>query len=829
MGAEFPVAELVSGVLSLLLAAAGVYAICKRWHLPFTVMLVLAGWLIAQFAKYGPPSLHPLSKLQISPELILFIFLPTLIFESAFNLDSRQLRQNLLPVLALAVPGVLFSTALIGGLLWFVPPFDLPAALLLGAILSATDPVAVIALFKQLGAPKRLTVLVEGESLFNDATAIVLARILVGVAVVGYVTPNDIWHGFLSFFGVFLGGIVVGWVAALIIGTLLGKVESDAVLEVLLTVILAYLSFLVAEEVFHVSGVMATVAAGITMGGWGRTKISPSVSHYLTETWEYFGFLANALIFLIVGLQIHLPELAASLNLLSWVIVAMLLSRFAVVYGLIPLLSYFPNAQPVNLRYQTVIFWGGLRGAVALALTLSLPALPYSQTFVALVTGAVLFTLLAQGLSMESLVKYLRLDQPPLSDRLAQAESGLAMTQAAVARIPELQSGGLFSARVARALRQNYRRREKTWRERLEILHHQELSPAEHRNILFQRILISEKSIYYELFSKGHLSERVYRDLAYSVDLQIDNLSAHGRLPDYTLHSHLSRWLWKTIWRGLEWAAGFMGWLEHLSLSRTARDYEKTWGRYQTTSRVLHELIKLAKIGSIDQGVLQELHDTYQHWQKQASQRLDATAEQFPEFVSLMQERLAKRLLLHTQQEYVEERVHAGLLALGPASNLTQELTGELRALRGYATQALVVEPLELLRKVPFFQNLHLADFERIIKELHAHTAPPNEYIIHQGEMGDSLFLIARGVVRISRSENNVEQDLATLIAGDFFGEMALLHHEPRTATCRAVTPCALYELRREAFDRVRAVCPAIQAALEAADKGRSGQLQSGA
>ena len=207
----------VTGVFGLLLIAAFCQALCKKVKLPFTVMLVVSGILISQFVEGGFAFLAPLAVLQnAGAEIILFVFLPTLIFESAFNLDVRQLRANLAPILMLAVPGLLISTGLIGVIVHYTTGIPLNYALVLGSILSATDPVAVISLFKQLGAPARLTVLVEGESLFNDATAIVVSKILVGVVVMGTFTGTTALHGAGAFCITFFGGIAsdLCWVAS---------------------------------------------------------------------------------------------------------------------------------------------------------------------------------------------------------------------------------------------------------------------------------------------------------------------------------------------------------------------------------------------------------------------------------------------------------------------------------------------------------------------------------------------------------------------------------------------------------------------------------------
>ena len=372
------VAAIVAGVVTLLLIATVTRAMTRRLKLPFSVVLVLVGIGLAALSTAYPRVFAVLHDLEISSALIFYVFLPTLTFEAAFNLDARQLRENLGSILVLAGPGLLLSTLIIGLIVGMTTPIPLTAALLLGAILSATDPVAVVALFGRLGAPQRLRVLVEGESLFNDATSIVLARLLLGVVLAGTVSGRVIVQGAVDFVVVFVGGLGVGWLLGLLTGYALGKVE-DRFIEITLTTVLAYVSYLVAEEVLHVSGVMATIAAGLTIGGWGRMKISFTVRHYLESFWEYVAFIANALIFLLVGLRVEPFSLWATLGLLFWVVVALLASRAAVVYGLMPLVERLPRAEPMTRAYRAVIFWGGLRGAIALAIVLSLPPFQYRE------------------------------------------------------------------------------------------------------------------------------------------------------------------------------------------------------------------------------------------------------------------------------------------------------------------------------------------------------------------------------------------------------------------------------------------------------------------
>ena len=242
-----------------------------------------------------------------------------------------------MPVLTLAVPGLLLSTGIIGGIVYLATDIPLTAALLLGAILSATDPVAVIALFKRLGAPKRLTILVEGESLFNDATAIVLATILITtIGVEAGEGAVSVGAAAWDFGVVFVGGMAVGCVLGIVTSLVVGAVRSDVYIETTLTTILAYASFILAERAFHVSGVVAVVMAGITLGNWGRIKISPQVRQYVDHFWEYMAYVATALIFLMVGMRVDLSSLQASAGALAWVVLGMLLSRAIVIYGMIP-------------------------------------------------------------------------------------------------------------------------------------------------------------------------------------------------------------------------------------------------------------------------------------------------------------------------------------------------------------------------------------------------------------------------------------------------------------------------------------------------------------
>jgi CPA1 family monovalent cation:H+ antiporter len=830
MHAESLVVEMVGGIAALLVVAAITYVAARKLGLPFTVALVIVGIGLGQLQGSFAPLAAVADALALSPHVILFVFLPTLVFESAYNLDARQLQRNLLPVLTLAIPGLVVSTGMIGGLLMVATPLQPAESLMLGAILSATDPVAVIAIFKQLGAPRRLTILVEGESLMNDATAIVVSRIFIGIVVGGaHFTPASVFADAGHFVVVFVGGGVVGWLLGLAVSWVIGRVHEEAYIEITLTTVLAYLSFVIAEELLHVSGVMATVMAGLTLGGWGKAKISASVRVYLEHFWEYMAFVANALIFLLVGLAVNLGALVQSWDILLWVILAMLVSRATVIYGLVPFAGHLPGTEKVSRSYQTVMYWGGLRGAIALAVALSLgpSGVENADMHVALVTGAVLFTLLVQGLSIEKLVHALGLDEPPLADRVGRAEGLLSAKRRALERMPELQSGGLFSARVADALMEQLDTEIGNVRDELQKLRSVELDPDQERWLLYARCFAAEKIIYYEQFSRGHLSEASYRDLCHSVDVQSEAVRHDTVMPTHTLHGTGSSVVFQAIRESFgETLALLLPRLaEKLRHVHITDDYEQAWGRYQGSQRILNELEELALAESTPDEIVAEVRSQYDRWLKTAGGRLDATAEQFPEFVAFMQERLAGRLVLNAESEIVESEARAGAIPETVAEEMIEEFHSQIRTLKSANHEHLIVDPGELLRTVPFFASTSPAEFSEMTKWLRSRSVPGGEVIIRQGAKGESLFLIARGVVRVSREIDGVTQDLGTLIAGDFFGEMALLHHAPRTANCRAVTPCAIYELRRADFDQVIDLCPELKMALETADRERAREL----
>jgi monovalent cation:H+ antiporter, CPA1 family len=387
----------------LLLVASGVAMVTKWVRLPYTLALVIVGLVI------GP--LHLLPPIHISPELILLIFLPALLFEAAWNLKLERLRANVVSISILAIVGVGISAGVIGGIVHYAVHLSWASSLLFGAIVSATDPVSVLALFRKLGAPARLSFIIEGESLFNDGTAAVLFRILAGI-VAGATASRSHWQlalsSLLQFITILAGGIAVG-TAIGFLASMLTSYFDDHLLEIMLTTIAAYGSYLLAELI-HVSPVITVIVTGIMIGNPGRrAHMSANTQVAVDSFWEYQAFVVNSLVFLIIGLEIPLSLLALHAVFIAWAVLAMVLSRALVIYGLFPFINRL--GPPVPGRWQHILFWGGLRGSLSIALVLSLPLVtPNRVQLVAMTFGAVTFSLLGQGLMISPLLKVLKLE-----------------------------------------------------------------------------------------------------------------------------------------------------------------------------------------------------------------------------------------------------------------------------------------------------------------------------------------------------------------------------------------------------------------------------------
>ncbi|OQX33278.1 MAG: hypothetical protein B0D91_14780 [Oceanospirillales bacterium LUC14_002_19_P2] len=387
----------------------------KFLRVPYTIGLVVIGMALGLLAKYSD-FLAPVLQIQLTHDLIMYVMLPVLIYDAAINIKLPMLIKELVPVLMLAIVGVVLSTLVVAGLIGNFTPMTMAGALLFGALISATDPVAVIALFKEVGAPERMALLMDAESLFNDATAIVMFGIVMAVLQTGQGFGLDtVFMALWDFCRVFFGGIAVGAILGIAMLFLLRLGHAIPYVQISLTTILAYSSFIIADHVFGMSGVMSTIAAGIVTRTGSKKVLSEPVQQYLGPYWEFMAFVANSFIFLLLGMQEDflfkdMDHLYENVPFLLLTIAVVLFARFLVVYLLLPISNRLPKSAPVDNKTKAIIFWGGLRGVVPVALMLSIPVdMPERGAIIHMTLAVILFSLLIQGTTIGRLMDFLKL------------------------------------------------------------------------------------------------------------------------------------------------------------------------------------------------------------------------------------------------------------------------------------------------------------------------------------------------------------------------------------------------------------------------------------
>ena len=389
--------------VALLVIAAGVTVVARRIAVPYVTLLAALGAAASPLLAGHVPHL--------GHSLILFVLLPGLLFEAALQLEWRQLRGHLVEVALLATVGVLLTTLVIAVLGAVALGLPVAVAVLFGAAVAPTDPVAVVATFRRLGVPGRLLALVEAESLANDGTGVVVF----GIALAA-VAPATLSAGaaVLDFIRLTAGGLALGVALGGVLSLATRRID-DAEVEMTLTAIAAYGGYLLGEWL-HVSGILCVVAAGVVVGNVGRPRgMSATTQAAVTSLWGYVAFLLNAVVFVLIGATVPWAVLGANLGLVLAGAVVALLARAVAVYGLLALLR--PLGRPISLAWQHLLVWGGLRGAVALALLLSIaPHAPGLATVRALVYGVVLASILVQGATVgwvaRRLLPDLRLPSP---------------------------------------------------------------------------------------------------------------------------------------------------------------------------------------------------------------------------------------------------------------------------------------------------------------------------------------------------------------------------------------------------------------------------------
>jgi monovalent cation:H+ antiporter, CPA1 family len=512
----------------LFAVASAVALVARRLRIPYTVALVSAGLVLGGLDLIPAP--------ELTRNLLFTVFLPGLIFEAAFHIDSREFRANLISILSLAVPGVIASTALVAfvltpvfAFLGLATGFDWKVGLVFGALISATDPVAVVALFRTMCAPRRLTLLLDAESLLNDGTAIVFFTLSLSLLSGTATTASALTLQFLSIVGV---GALVGATIGVAVALLTRKID-DPMVEITLTTIAAYGSFVTAETL-HASGVIATVAAGMLCGNFGVRGGGMSAStRVASETfWEYVVFALNSIVFLLVGFEVQLSSLLADWLPILTAYLVVTAGRAIMITASHALLGLTRERFP--RRWTVVLTWGGLRGALPMVLVLSLPAtFPERDLLVSMTFGVALLSILAQGLTMSGLLKWLGIATEAAERAEYELRNGRLQSAAAALReLDRLAAERAMTPTAIGVLRAEYQRRLDEAEQELRrlTLSSQELQ----RGALMRarrRLLDTERDHVVQSFHQGTLSREIQQKLLADIDARAMNADLNDSPP----------------------------------------------------------------------------------------------------------------------------------------------------------------------------------------------------------------------------------------------------------------------------------------------------------
>jgi CPA1 family monovalent cation:H+ antiporter len=818
------VISFVLGFATLLLVVSVLVPMSRRIQVPFTVLLALVGiglGFVQTAAGHagGPGSVlvDAIGALTIPAEAFLYVFLPPLLFAGGLTVDVRRLFDDIAPVLMLAVVAVLACMAAVGFSLHWVTGMDLVLCLIIGALVATTDTAAVLGIFRDIGAPSRLSVIVEGESLFNDAAAIALFVVL--LAVYTGAGEASFVSGTLEFVKGFVGGIVLGYGMAWAAGFMISQWRGAAVTEITLSVAFTYLTFVLGQAYFHVSGIIAVVTAAMVFASNVRTRLSPGTWETLLVTWRQLEFWATSLIFVLASMLA--PRMFSAMEWTDGLAIATvfgvaLVARAGVLWGALPSLSWIGLSQPISHAYKIVLCWGSLRGAVTVALAL-LAATDISEGFAGegfspearfifvVGLGYVFATLFISAPTLRPLMKALKLDKLSPEERLVR-DRVMALSRSRV-------RDGLVRVAGTLGLR--------------EVLAPQGAGPATSaidpaalsRDDLVRAGLVvvanRETELALEYLQRGLVGRTVAERLRTDAGKMLDGTRQSGR-GGYLAAAlggqqagptfRLALWLQRRL--GVQW----------LLSQEVANRFELLLAR----QLMLRELVqfcdgKLAElIGNPAAASAREAIEGRQAAIGSAVETLDL---QYPDFTKAMRARYLERLAIGLEEVEYRGQLDQSLISDEVFESLEEDRTARRRAAEARPPLDLGLRLTEMLGKVPIFAGLEGAQIAQLASTLTPEMFPPGERIISAGEHGDRMYFIASGAVEV-----RVGGDAIPLKAGDFVGEMALLTDRPRNADVVSTGYTNLLVLKRRDFDVLLKAHPGLRGKIEAIARQRESE-----
>lgn len=799
-------------IIMALLTGAATRHFLRKSPLPYTVMLLLIGLIAGVLVRLGyfeqwhlgswtwdlgivSKSVHWAAN--IDPHLLLYVFLPILIFEAAFAMDVHTFKKSVTNAVLLAVPGIIVALVLTAALAMGLKALGVgfsawtwPLALMFGAVVSATDPVAVVALLKELGASKKLGTLIEGESLLNDGTAIVLFMVfflgLTGAAPEG--SP------IIEFARVSLGGVTVGLVIGWISITWLKKVFNDALVEISVIIGAAYLTFFLAEHFFHVSGVLALVALGLVMASIGRTRISPEVEHFMHEFWELAGFIANTLLFLIVGVVIAERSIFSLYDFIILVIIyiGIHVVRAIVILMLFPLMRKAGYGLPKKDAY--VVWYGALRGAIGLALALIVAGVDEQyisaeirNQFLFYTAGIVTLTLLVNATTIKFLIGALGLTSIPPAKQLMIHNAHKYLRSSTTRALEKIKKNRYMNKANWKKVEEYFP--ETMDQEELTTEIHVETSVAETR----RRVLEKEKSSYWSQFREGMLGAEAVNRLSDTINEIIDaggtialsdrkDLEQEWRMPALLSKVHN----WPVLGRLAE----------RFFFDRLVVSYDSAVGFVMAQEEAL-KLIDSIALSEKDEGEKQKLEIIEGEINTNRIHGLTFLRNirnSYPEIYSAIATRQAIRSMLNAELHTVERLVKRGRIDSGEAGKMIADIEKRMKGLLETPPSFELPKSKEMLRSISWLKDIEDAQFAQIADLFQNRIYSVGQHLVKENGPADGLFVIVRGKVKVSVGDDKVMDILG---AGNVVGEMSVLTGHPRSATVTAESPVTVLWITR--------------------------------
>ena len=668
---------LMLGISSLGISAA------KKLNLPHTVLLVLIGIGLGMLSSL--PDFHFITEFKLTPELLFYILLPTLIFESAYNMSVRKLVADGGAVLSLAIGSFLLSTALITTLLHFsllLIGLDIPFAvtLLFGALISATDPVAVLALFKEYGVPRRLSLIFEGESLFNDATAVAAFLITLEVINQGGLTVVGSLGGFAAFVSMLIFGVLFGILTGGLFSFLVGLSRDSEIASITLTIVLAHITFIMSEVIseiewfgtfsIHISPIISTTVASLLMGNYGRTKLNPHAEAFVGKLWEQFAFMANSLVFILIGILIVQTPFFDGKIILSVVITVLIvaLARALSIYPVVSLYNLFVNReQKIPQSWQHLLAWGSLRGALAVTMVLLIPedltiagwnlAITPREFLLSLTIGCIAATLFIKATTIKKLVGKFKLDRLTPVEEVEYQEAKAIIHHQVTARLKKYEERGYLEKDIAQNLQQQHINAYKRACDQIV-----NLSPDKRHDLTFRVLRIYaigiEKRHLKLLFDHNEITESVFRRIQGKLRLQLEAIEVGNLSPDTTIH--VDR---RDIFDGVfKFAKKLLG-REELD-----NVFSERYMYYRAQAIISRKVLKeLTQIESISETIfspeaVKHVHELYSTFKENSLQKLRNLSEENPELAHKLSETLAEHSVRTIEETVIEDIYHKELI-----------------------------------------------------------------------------------------------------------------------------------------------------------------------